>query len=111
MKQVETDLEEAQERKAVPLCFTSHLHNTEALAGESVDLFCEMSQIGVELTWLKDNQPLSMAGGRYHIINQDFMYHLVMPSVTPDDSGVYTVQAGDLQSTAVLSVEGQWKEV
>ncbi len=94
-----------QEVSALPLTFTTLLQNTEASVLEDVELHCEMSQIGVEVSWLKDNNPLSLAEGRYELINKDFTYSLLIPSVTPDDSGQYTIQAGDLQSTAVLTVK------
>ncbi len=109
LAQVETKLVTSREKLDVPLSLTSQLQNTEAVAGEDVDLFCEMSQIGMEVTWLKDQEPLCMADGRYKVINQDTMYHLIVPCVTPDDSGTYTVQAGDLQSTALLTVHGERK--
>ncbi len=100
-------VEQGQTKDHAPLSFTSHLQNTEALAGETVDLYCDLSDIGLEVTWLKDNQTLSEADGRYQVVNQDHTYHLVIPSVTPNDSGQYTVQAGELQSTAVLEVLGE----
>ncbi len=103
----EASLEPEAQAEALQLNFITPLQNQEALSGESVGLFCEMSHAGVEVVWLKDNQPLSLADDRYQIVNKDNTSHLVIPSATPDDRGSYTVQVGDLQSTAVLTVHGE----
>ena len=65
-----------------------------------------MSQSGIEVTWSKDNHPLSLAEGRYKIINKDCSYQLIVPSVTVKDMGEYTIAAKDVQSTAILTVHG-----
>ena len=82
------------------------MDNTEAIAQETVVLACELSKPGEEVIWLKNNVPLSLSDGRYETINQDCSYQLIIPNVTLDDSGEYTVQAGDLQSTGQLTVYG-----
>ena len=76
------------------------------MAQETVVLTCELSKPGEEVTWLKNNVPLSIGDGRYETVNQDTSYQLIIPNVTVDDSGQYTVQAGELQSTAQLTVFG-----
>ena len=76
------------------------------MAKETAVLSCELSKPGEEVTWLKNNVPLSLSDDRYQIVNQDCTYQLIIPDVTPDDSGEYTVQAGDMQSTAQLTVFG-----
>ncbi len=91
----------------VPLSFISPLENREAAVEETVEFLCEMTHPGLHPTWLKDNQPLSLADSRYQIVNRDSTYQLIIPSVVESDRGEYTVQFGDLQSTAVLSVQGQ----
>ncbi len=92
----------------VSLKFTSLLENKEATVNETVDFGCEMNKIGVEVTWLKNSHPLSLTDGRYQIVNTDCAHHLIIPSVTPDDTGEYTVKVEDLQSTAFLTVIGQY---
>ena len=67
---------------------------------------CELSKPGQKVTWMTDNFPLSLSDGRYEIVYQDCTYQLIIPDVTPDDSGAYTVQAGEVQSTAQLTVFG-----
>ncbi len=102
----EENLEGIASRHEEPLSFARELENQEALVSDSVEFSCELSRAGLEVIWLKDNQPLSMAEGRFQMINQDNVYQMGIPSVTPDDTGEYTVKVGDLQSTAVLTVNG-----
>ena len=90
----------------IPLYFTSHLHKKEAIAGETVTLITDISKPDMEVTWLKNNQPLSLAGGRFQTINQDCTYKLIIQDVTIDDNGEYTMGVGELQSTAQLTVFG-----
>ncbi len=91
----------------VPLNFTKPLDNVEALPGESVTLSMELSHSGLDVTWLKDQVPLSLADGRYQTVSQDCTYQLSIANVTVDDVGEYTVRVGELQSTAVLRVDGE----
>ena len=78
----------------------------EAMPGETVALLTELPESGLDVTWLKDNVPLSMAQGKYETINNDFSYQLVIADVMSEDSGAYTAQGGGYQSTVVLSVMG-----
>ena len=98
--------EAVKEKKDLPLNFTTLLENKEAIIDETVEFTCEMSQPGVEVVWLKNHQPLAVTEHRYEIINQDCSYQLIIPNVTTEDSGEYTIAAGELQSTAVLTVNG-----
>ena len=98
--------EAVKEKKDLPLSFTTFLENKEAIIDETVEFTCEMSQPGVEVVWSKNHQPLSVTDGRYQIINQDCSYELIIPNVTAQDGGEYTINAGEQQSTAVLTVNG-----
>ena len=89
--------------------FTTLLDNKEALVDETIEFTCQMTQTGIEVTWLKNNQPLSFTEGRYQVVNKDCSYQLIISQVTLDDGGEYTVKAGELQSTAVLIVNGQYE--
>ena len=90
----------------IPLSFTSQLGNKEAIAGETVTLTTDLSKPDMPVIWLKNNQPLSLAGGRFQTVNQDCTHQLIIPDVTKNDSGEYTVEVGELQSTAQLTVFG-----
>ena len=80
--------------------------NVEALPGETVTLITEMPKSGLEVTWLKDNVPLSQIGGKYETINKDCSYELVIPDVTVEDAGEYVVQGGAYESSISLTVTG-----
>lgn len=76
------------------------------MANETVVLTCELSKPDEEVVWLRDNVPLSLSEDGCHTVNQDCTYQLIIPDVTPDDSGQYTVQTSEVQSTAQLTVFG-----
>ena len=89
-----------------PLKFTSLLENKEAFVNETVQFSCATTRAGMEVVWLKNNRPLSITEGKYQIVNRDCSYQLIIPSVTLDDSGEYSVQIDDLKSTAILTITG-----
>ena len=70
----------------------------------------ELPESGLEVTWLKDNVPLSMIDGKYEAINKDCSYQLLVADVTNEDSGSYTVQGGGFESRVSLSVLGKCLE-
>ena len=80
--------------------------NVEALPGETVTLITEFPESGLEVTWLKDNVPLSQIGGKYQTINKDYSYELVIPDVTVEDGGEYKVQGAGYESSVLLNVNG-----
>ena len=86
--------------------FTKMLQNKEATVNETVEFSCEITQSGTDVVWLRNGQPLSLTEGRYEMVNQDCSYHLIIPNVTRDDIGEYTIKAGEIQSSAVLTVNG-----
>ena len=69
-------------------------------------MITELPEAGLEVTWLKDNVPLSLTDEKYETINQDTSYLLVIPDVSIDDGGEYKVQGGGFESTVPLSVQG-----
>ena len=87
------------------------LENREATANETVEFNCEITQSGIDVVWLRNGQPLSLTEGRYQITSQDCSYQLVIPNVTTYDVGEYTIKAGEIQSTAVLTVNGWYTSV
>ena len=86
--------------------FTKEQEIAEALLGETVTLMAELPETGLEVTWLKDNVPLSQISGKYETINKDCSYELVIPDVTVEDVGEYKVQGGGYESTVPLTVHG-----
>ena len=69
-------------------------------------MITELPKAGLEVTWMKDNVPLSITDEKYETINQDTSYQLVIPDVTIEDGGEYKVQGGGFESTVPLSVHG-----
>ena len=86
--------------------FTNEQENIEALPGETVKLITELPEPGLEITWFKDNVPLSMIDGKYETTNKDCSYQLLVADVTTEDGGSYTVQGGGFEYTVSLSVLG-----
>lgn len=87
--------------------FTEVQANVEALPGESVTLMADLPEAGLDVTWLKDNTPLSVADGKYQTINQDNSYQLVIPDVKVEDGGEYKIQGRGYESTVPLTVHGE----
>ena len=87
------------------------LENREATTNQTVEFSCQMTQSGTDVVWLRNGQPLSLTEDRYQIRSQDCSYNLVIPNVTTDDAGEYTIKTGEIQSTAVLTVNGWYTRV
>ena len=83
-------------------------NNVEALPGETVTLATELPETGLDVFWLKDNVPLSIAEGKHEIINQNTSYQLLISDATVEDGGVYTVKGGEHKSTVSLAISGWW---
>ncbi len=79
----------------------------EAFPGETITIGTDLPEPGLEVTWLKDNVPLSMVEGRYVSVNKDCSYQLVIPDVTTEDGGVYTVRGGGYEASVALCVVGE----
>ena len=71
-----------------------------------MSLVTELPEPGLEVTWLKDNVPLSITDGKYETANKDCSYELLIPDVTPEDGGQYKVQGGGYECTVPLTVLG-----
>ncbi len=84
----------------------TEIQYAEATTGETVALSSDLPELGLEVTWLKDNVPLSIGEGRYETVNQDCSYHLVIPNATSEDEGIYTVQGGGYEASVRLIVDG-----
>ena len=80
--------------------------NVKAVPGETVSIITELPEEGLDVIWLKDNVPLSLIEGKFETINKDYSYQLVIPDVTVADGGQYQVQAGEYESTVLLTVNG-----
>ena len=81
--------------------------NIEALPGESVTLATELPEPGLEVTWLRDNVPLSMTDSKYETVNADCSYQLVIADVSEEDSGQYKVKGASCEAAVSLIVNGE----
>ena len=81
--------------------------NIEALPGETVTLMTELPESGMDVTWFKDNVPLSLCHEKYETINQDTSYQLLIPHVLVEDGGEYKIQGGGHEYTVLVTVNGQ----
>ena len=91
--------------------FTDEQENVEALPGETVTIITELPEAGLEVTWFKDNVPLSLTGEKYETVNKDTSYELIIPDVTGEDAGEYKIQGGGFESKISLTVTGKWEYV
>ena len=69
-------------------------------------LMTDLPEPGLDVTWLKDNVPLSISDDKYETINQDTSYQLVIANITVEDGGQYKVLGGGYESTVPLTVQG-----
>ena len=76
------------------------------MPGETVTLITELPEPGLEVTWLKDNVPLSVTDGKYETVNNDCSYEITIPDVKVEDGGEYRVEGGGYESTVALTVRG-----
>lgn len=73
--------------------------------GDRVSLHCELSKQCVPLEWRKGELGLCPCA-KYDIRQTGHLATLVIHDVDPEDSGSYTCDTGDRQSTAQLVVNG-----
>ncbi|CAL8280430.1 unnamed protein product [Lota lota] len=92
--------------KALPVVFTEELDSQVAEEGHDVVLHCVLSKPGVPLEWKKGELCLCPCA-KYDIGQTGLSATLVIHDVDPEDSGNYTCDSGDRQSTAKLVVKAQ----
>lgn len=91
---------------AAPVVFTKELESSlTADEGDSVTLHCELSKPGVPLEWRKGELGLCPCA-KYEIRQTGHLATLIINDLDPEDSGSYTCDTGDRQSTAQLAVKG-----
>ncbi|XP_026160421.1 obscurin isoform X2 [Mastacembelus armatus] len=89
--------------KAIPAEFTQPLQTLEAKEGETVTLTCEYSLPGVQVHWRKGFESLR-PGDKYVMKQRKTVISLTIKALKPLDSGEYTCQCRDHQTTASLKV-------
>ena len=87
------------------MVFTQELESQGAEEGHDAVLRCVLSKAGVALEWKKGELCLCPCA-KYDISQTGLSATLVFHDVDPEDSGNYTCDSGDRQSTAQLAVKG-----
>uniref|UniRef100_A0A672YXQ9 Ig-like domain-containing protein n=1 Tax=Sphaeramia orbicularis TaxID=375764 RepID=A0A672YXQ9_9TELE len=91
---------------AIPAEFLQPLKSVEAKEGETVTLTCEYSLPGVLFHWRKGLESLR-AGEKYVMKQRKTINCLTIKALKPEDSGEYTCQCRDHNTTASLKVHGK----
>ncbi|KAM4574398.1 obscurin [Fundulus diaphanus] len=89
--------------KAIPAQFTQPLNAVEAKEGEAVTLTCEYSLPGVQFHWRKGFENIR-PGDKYVMKQRKTIITLTIKALRPEDSGEYTCQCRQHQTTASLKV-------
>ncbi|KAM9478607.1 obscurin [Salvelinus alpinus] len=77
--------------------------DTVNMEGETATLSCTTSDLTTPVTWRRNNMPL-LNGDKYENRKEGKLNLLLIHNVDPDDSGIYSCDTGDMQSSAHLSV-------
>ncbi|XP_066483103.1 obscurin isoform X3 [Tiliqua scincoides] len=90
--------------EAIPALFEVELENQEAKEGEMVTLTAELSKPNVPVKWSKGSAKLRTSD-KFEMRQQGCRVELLIHNAQPEDSGDYTCDSGDQQTTASLLVK------
>jgi len=86
--------------------FTVPLKEVQSVEGQTVEMTCELSRPGQQVTWLKDGVEL-VPDDRCAILVDGCQHRLIINNATLEDEAEYTVKlTDDVSSKATLWVEG-----
>ncbi|XP_062979003.1 obscurin [Elgaria multicarinata webbii] len=90
--------------EATPALFEVHLESQEAEEGSMVNLLAELSKPDVPVKWTKGSAKLRPSE-KYEMRQRGSTVELLIHDAQPEDSGDYTCDSGDQQTTASLLVK------
>ncbi|KAJ6655088.1 hypothetical protein lerEdw1_005992 [Lerista edwardsae] len=90
--------------EATPALFEVQLENQEVEEGSTVTLVAQLSKPGIPVKWSKGSAKLR-AGDKYEMRQEGHRVELLIRNAQPEDSGAYTCDSGDQQTTASLLVK------
>lgn len=76
------------------------------MEGETATLSCRTSDLTSLVTWRRNHIPLRN-GDKYEIRKEGKVNLLLIHDVDPLDTGIYSCDTGDAQSSAKLTVTGK----
>ncbi|KAL6489202.1 hypothetical protein MHYP_G00029430 [Metynnis hypsauchen] len=89
---------------ALPAVFIQEIKNQKVVEGKSVTWCCELSKPNIPIQWRKGEVELCPCD-KYEFKQDGHHIQLVIHNLEPEDSGEYTCDSGDQQSTASLEVQ------
>ena len=75
------------------------------LEGAEVEFVAEFCKPNAKLRWFKNKLEV-FHGQKYHFVNDDTEYRLVITNIKPEDGGKFTIECNGITSSAWLYVEG-----
>lgn len=77
------------------------------MEGETAFLSCATSDCITMVTWKRNHVPLR-SGDKYEMCKEGKVNRLLIHDVEPQDSGIYSCDTGDVQSSFKLTVTGNY---
>ncbi|XP_038654386.1 obscurin isoform X3 [Scyliorhinus canicula] len=89
---------------ALPVLFKQVLENKEAEEGSTTTLHCELTKSDASIEWRKGTVVLH-SSVKYKVKQEGPIAELIIFNLKPEDTGEYTCDSGDQQTTASLKVK------